>query len=118
MIGLYNQYFRFPILDYRMSTDVAVASIVGALVVATLGAWSAVRRAVRIPPAEAMRPEPPASYHRSVFEGRLRLPMATRMILRNLERQPMRTMVSGRSDCGAWPAISSGRNRDPGMSGQ
>lgn len=77
-----------------MSTGVAVASVVGALVVAALGAWSAVGRAVRIPPAEAMRPEPPASYHRSVFEGRFRLPMATRMILRNLERQPVRTMVS------------------------
>ncbi len=94
MISLYNQYFRFPILDYGMSTDVAVESIVGALVVAALGAWSAVRRAVRVPPAEAMRPEPPAAYHRSVFESRLRLPMTTRMILRNLERQPVRTMVS------------------------
>ena len=36
---------------------------------------SAVRRAVRIPPAEAMRPEPPARYRRSVLErlGRRRM---------------------------------------------
>jgi len=94
MIGLYNQYFRFPILYYRMSTDVAVESLVGALVVAALGAWSAVRRAIRIPPAEAMRPEAPAMYSRSLFERTLRLPMASRMVLRNLERQPVRSLIS------------------------
>ncbi|MFN7981160.1 MAG: FtsX-like permease family protein [Vicinamibacterales bacterium] len=94
MIALYNQYFRFPVLYYQMSTGVAAASLVGALVVAALGAWSAVRRAVRIPPADAMRPEAPARYHRSLFERSLRLPMASRMVLRNLERQPVRSMVS------------------------
>jgi len=94
MIALYNQYFRFPILYYSMSGDVAVTSLVGALLVAALGAWSAVRRAVRIPPADAMRPEAPALYHRSLFETRLRLPMASRMVLRNLERQPVRSLVS------------------------
>jgi putative ABC transport system permease protein len=93
-IGLYNDYFRFPVLDYRMSTDVAVLSIVGSLAVAALGAWSAVRRAVRIPPADAMRPEMPAAYRRSIFEGRLRLATTTRMIFRNLERQPVRSLAS------------------------
>jgi putative ABC transport system permease protein len=94
MIALYNNYFRFPILDYRMSSDVAVESILGALVVAALGAWSAVRRAVRVPPADAMRPEAPAAYHRSLFERGLRLPMTSRMVIRNLERQPLRSIVS------------------------
>lgn len=94
MIALYNQYFRFPILYYRMSTDVAVASLFGALLVAALGAWSAVHRAVRIPPADAMRPEAPAMYHQSLFERTVRLPMASRMVLRNLERQPLRSAVS------------------------
>lgn len=94
MIALYNQYFRFPILYYRMSTGVAVASLLGALAVAALGAWSAVHRAVRIPPAEAMRPEAPARYRHSLFERAVRLPMASRMVLRNLERQPLRSLVS------------------------
>ena len=39
---------------------------------AALGAFSAVRRAVRVPPAEAMRPEPPARYRPSFAE---RLPL-------------------------------------------
>ena len=28
-------------------------------------------------------------------------------------RSTSRTIVPGRSDCGAWPAASSGRKRDP-----
>jgi putative ABC transport system permease protein len=97
MIRLYNQYFRFPLLDYRLSVDVTVAAIAGSLGVAALGALSAVRRAVRIPPAEAMRPEPPARYRVSMFErgrlGRL-LPYAGRMIVRNVQRQPFRALAS------------------------
>ena len=67
------------------------------LAVAAVGAQSAVRRAVRIPPAEAMRPEAPARYRRSVVERawrRVRMTPATRMILRNLERQPVRSAMS------------------------
>ena len=97
LTSLYNQFFRFPVLDYQLSAGVAVASLAVSLVVASLGAQSAVRRAVRIPPAEAMRPELPAGYRRSIFErsgGRFRLTLVTRMILRNLERQPLRTLTS------------------------
>jgi putative ABC transport system permease protein len=97
LIGMYNIYFRFPVLDYGLSVDVAVASVVGSLIVAALGAQSAVRRAVAVPPAEAMRPEPPARYRRSMFEHPwrwLRLTLATRMVLRNIERQPVRSLVS------------------------
>jgi putative ABC transport system permease protein len=94
---LYNEFFGFPQLDYRLSAAVAIAALVGSLTVAALGAQSAVRHAVRIPPAEAMRPEPPARYRRSLVErlsGRYRVTIVTRMILRNLERQPGRTAVS------------------------
>jgi putative ABC transport system permease protein len=85
------------VLDYRLSTDVALGSIAVSLAVAALGAQSAVRRAVDVPPAEAMRPEPPARYRRSLFEHPwryLRLTLTTRMVLRNLERQPVRALVS------------------------
>jgi putative ABC transport system permease protein len=97
MIRLYNQYFRFPALDYRLSAGVSVVAVLGSLSVAALAALGAVRRAVRIPPAEAMRPEPPARYRASRVErgpiGR-RLNYATRMILRNIERQPFRAVAS------------------------
>jgi putative ABC transport system permease protein len=97
LISLYNQYFRFPVLEYHLSTGVAVASLLGSLVVAALGAQSAVRRAVKIPPAEAMRAEPPARYRRSLVERPWRFfrpTLATRMVLRNIERQPMRAASS------------------------
>jgi putative ABC transport system permease protein len=97
MITLYNQYFRFPVLDYRLSVGVAVAAVLLSLGMGALGALSAVRRAVRIPPAEAMRPEPPARFRPSILEqgpvGR-RLAYATRMVLRNVERQPFRALAT------------------------
>jgi putative ABC transport system permease protein len=97
MAGLYNEFFRFPSLDYGLSPRVAVWSVAGSLVVAALGAQAAVRRAVAVPPAEAMRPETPARYRPSLGERwRLlrRLPQASRMVLRNIERQPLRTSLS------------------------
>jgi putative ABC transport system permease protein len=97
MIGLYNEFFRFPALDFHLAGGVAALSVILSLAVAAMGAQSAVRRAVRIPPAEAMRPEPPAGYRQSVVERvwqRFGLTPATRMVLRNLERQPVRSAVS------------------------
>jgi putative ABC transport system permease protein len=97
LVTIYNQFFRFPALDYHLSASVAVGSLAGSLAVAALGAQSAVRRAVRIPPAEAMRPEPPARYRQSALERPsrfFRLTLVTRMILRSLERQPTRTALS------------------------
>jgi putative ABC transport system permease protein len=97
LAGLYNEFFGFPTLDYRVSPVVAFGSIAGSLIVAAVGAQAAVRQAVRIPPAEAMRPEPPARYRQSVLERswqRFGPTVVTRMILRNLERQPVRTLLS------------------------
>jgi putative ABC transport system permease protein len=96
MIRLYNQYFRFPSLDYRLSLGVALAAFAIALLAAGLGAAQAVRHAVSIPPAEAMRPEPPARYRASAAERFLlrRLTHVSRMVLRNLERQPFRAAAS------------------------
>ena len=95
MISIYNDYFRFPILLYRLSTGVAFNASLVALAAGGLGALFAVRRAVRIPPAEAMRPEPPARYRTSLVEARgVRLTHATRMVLRNVERQPWRALAT------------------------
>ena len=97
MIGLYNEFFRFPALDFHLSVGVAALSVLISLAVAAAGAQSAVRRAVRIPPAEAMHPETPAKYRRSVVERawqRVRIAPTMRMVLRNVERQPARSAMS------------------------
>jgi len=58
---------------------------------AFVGVLGSVRQAVNLPPAEAMRPEPPAEFKPSFFEkiglGNLVGPVF-RMALRNLERRP------------------------------
>lgn len=95
MIGLYNDYFRFPFLDYGLTGDVVFGAAGFSLAAALLGAFGAVRRAVRLPPAEAMRPEPPASYRTTLLErlGLQRfLSQPMRIVLRNLQRHPLRTM--------------------------
>jgi len=93
----YAKFYRFPILEYRMDPGVAVFAFVIALVAGVLGTLLAVRRAAALPPAEAMRPEPPTSFRATIPErlGLTRfLSPATRMILRNLERQPMKSGLS------------------------
>lgn len=91
VVSVYHRFFRFPSLkfhlDWRMF-GVAFGVSAGA---AFLGVMGAVRQAVSLPPAEAMRPEPPAEYKPSVIErlGLTHLVSTSfRMALRNLERRP------------------------------
>ena len=94
---LYNTFFRFPELLFSIPIDVIVGATLLTLGAAGFGAFSAVQRAVRIPPAEAMRPEPPARYRRSIVETLAlarRLGTAGRMVLRNIGRRPLRAAVS------------------------
>ena len=97
MTSMYNNFFRFPTLSYHLPVRVVVAGVLVSFVAASLGALNAVRRVAALPPAEAMRPEPPARYRRSWLEraGLSRLLSApVRMILRNLGRHPVRTGTS------------------------
>ena len=94
---LYNEFFRFPVLLFSVPPSVIGGATVLTLVAAAAGAFSAVRRAVRVPPAEAMRPEAPARYRRTVIETSLvtrRIGTAGRMVLRNLARRPGRGAIS------------------------
>jgi putative ABC transport system permease protein len=96
-IGIYQLYFDLPGLYYEMNWNlVAIAALISVLGACT-GALQAVLKAVRLPPAEAMRPEPPASFKAGLMErigiARL-LPSAGRMILRNLERKAGQSFVS------------------------
>lgn len=97
LIGLYNRFFRFPTLLFSVPPRVLVGATVMTLTAAGLGAFGAVRRAVRVPPAEAMRPEAPARYRRSVIETPFvasHLGNTGRMVLRNILRHPLRAAAS------------------------
>ncbi len=91
MASLYRDFFRFPFLAYQLPLGVALGGVALALLAALGGALRAVLRAVRLPPAEAMRPEPPARYRTTLVErlGLQRwLDQPSRMILRHIERRP------------------------------
>jgi len=97
IIDLYNVYFRFPELRFVVPPRVVVGAAALTFIAAGAGAFGAVARAVRIPPAEAMRPEAPARYRRTVLETPLLsryLGTAGRMVLRNIARHPFRAGAS------------------------
>jgi putative ABC transport system permease protein len=94
MIALVYQY---PELIIVIKPSVIATAITAAGGAATLGAIGSIWRAVRVAPAEAMRPEPPASFKPTFFErigvGRY-IPNVARMIIRQLERRPTRSLIS------------------------
>jgi putative ABC transport system permease protein len=97
LVGMYHLFFRFPQLEFQLDTRVlATATLVTALA-AFVGVAGAVRRAVRLPPAEAMRPEAPANF-RPVWVERLGwarcFSVSFRMALRNIQRRPVRSALT------------------------
>ena len=97
LIDLYNLYFRFPVLLFSVPARVIGEATVLTLLAAGGGAFSAVQRAVRVPPAEAMRPEAPARYRRAAFETPFvarYLGTSGRMVIRGILRHPMRAAAS------------------------
>jgi putative ABC transport system permease protein len=94
---IYTRFFRLPFLifELRPLRLVQVAGI--SLGAGLLGTLAAVRSAVRLRPAEAMRPEAPAGYRVSLLErlaGLSRLAMPSRMILRHVGHKPIKSLVT------------------------
>ncbi len=94
---IYMDFYRFPFLAYRLDPLIvlAAAAITGGA--AVLGTVHSVWRAVRIPPAEAMRPEPPEKYRvtwieRVLPDGLLSHP--SRIIARNISRKALKSVLS------------------------
>ncbi len=96
-ISMYDQYFDLPNLRYQLTPSLLVFAFFACVFGAIGGAMAAVRRAILLPPAEAMRPEAPARFEPGIFEklglGRLLGPNG-RMILRNVERKPIQGFFS------------------------
>ena len=94
LVEMYHLFFRFPRLDFLLDARVLMAAVAVSALAAFVGVAGAVHRAVRLPPAEAMRPEPPASYRPALVErlGISRWFSASfRMSLRNIQRRPIRS---------------------------
>ncbi len=94
---VYARFYQFPIDQYTQEWGVVSAAFVVAGGAAILGAVTAVRQAVRLPPAEAMRPAAPASFRPGIVErlGLDRIVSATdRIMMRSIERRPMRAALN------------------------
>jgi len=97
LTGLYTDFFHFPRFHYRLEPWLALAAAGAALAAAVGGALAAIRGVVRLHAAEALRPPAPAEF-RPLFIERLGyaqlLTPAQRMIMRNLERKPLRAAIT------------------------
>ena len=97
LVEMYQIFFRFPQLDFMLARSVLVFATIVSALAAFSGVWGAVRTAVRLPPAEAMRPEPPANFRPSLIEraglGQT-ISVSIRMAFRNIERRPARAILT------------------------
>ncbi|WP_018938021.1 MULTISPECIES: FtsX-like permease family protein [unclassified Thioalkalivibrio] len=97
LAGIYAEYFRFPEMSFRLQPWVMVLAVAVAMGAAMLGTFRAVWQAVRMAPAEAMRPPAPELFHRGWMERTAAwrgLDQPTRIILRNLARHRLKSVLS------------------------
>ncbi len=98
MTGLYQDYFRFPFLDYRLDRAVFAAAIAISFTAAIAGTWRAIVNAASLAPAVAMQPPAPPTYRRTILDrsGVMRsLTVPGQMILRHVTRWPLRAFLTG-----------------------
>lgn len=97
LADLYADFYHFPYLHFSLSGFAIAVSLLVAALAAVFGAVLAVARVLRLAPAEAMRPEAPAHFRPGPLErlGLQRfMPLSVRMIMRNLERNPVKALLS------------------------
>lgn len=97
LTSMYTEFYKFPIFEYLLPFPIVLLATLIGFGAAVVGVQASVRTAVSLPPAEAMRPEPPAKYSKTWMErsglGVLLSP-AGRMVWRNIERRPLKAALS------------------------
>jgi putative ABC transport system permease protein len=97
LVIMYHLFFRFPSLDFQLASGALVAAAFASAFAALIGVLGAVRRIAALSPAEAMRPEPPASFRPAFFERiglAKKFSVSFRMSLRNIERKPFQALFT------------------------
>lgn len=111
MTGIYSDFFHFPATSFRIEPPLLAIAAGVTAAAAFAGALLAIRNVVRLSPAQAMRPPAPLRYRRLLLE-RLGvagwMPMSARMILRNLERRPLRSLLAAAGVAASVALIVSG----------
>ena len=111
MTGLYADFFHFPEFHFRLLPWVVLAGAGATFAAAFGGAFAAIRGIVKLRAAEALRPPAPAEFRPLLVErlgyARVFTP-AQRMILRNLERRPVRALLTVAGIAGSVAILLSG----------
>ncbi len=97
LMNIYAEFYNFAELVYYFRFEDVALSVLLSFAAAILGALGAVRSAVRLPPADAMRPDSPVLYKPGFFDReslRKKIPVSLRIIVRNLERRPWKAALS------------------------
>ena len=97
MSNIYMELYSLPYMIYVLKPQVIIAAALISMAVAVMGTLYAVYTAARLPPAQAMQPELPAKFHTTLVErlGMQRwLSQPTRMILRHIERRPLKSLMT------------------------
>ncbi len=97
MSKIYMEFYRFPFLKFKLNPEVALIAALVTAAAAILGTLHSVRKAALLPPAQAMRPEPPPTYRETIVErlGLKRwLSQPSRMIVRHIGRRPVKSLLS------------------------
>lgn len=94
---MYSRFFHFPELEFQLDGRVVLAAIGVSTLAAIAAVTKPVWNAMRLPPAEAMRPEAPLAFGTTWLES-LALwrssPIDVRMILRQMIRRPFRALIT------------------------
>ena len=94
---IYVRLFRLPFLNFVLYPSRIMQAATFTAMAGLLGTLTAVRIAVKLQPAEAMRPEAPAVYRQTLVEtlGLKRLfSTPARMILRHIGHKPFKSALS------------------------
>ncbi len=94
---VYAEFYRFPFLLYEPGPNAFMLAAGASMIAALLGTISTVQAVAALPPGEAMRPPSPTMFRRSglsklaLFQA---LDQPTRILLRQLGRWPLRSLVT------------------------
>lgn len=111
MIVLYQNYFKFPFLVFRVEPTSFVTGFLVSVAAASAGGVLVLRKVFALTPAVAMRPPAPTDYTRAGRFGRsfvAMLDQPSRMVLRRVTRQPGRMV-------GAMVGIATGMGLSAAM---
>lgn len=97
LAAVYARFFQFPSAEFVPDWSIVAAAAAVGVIAGVVGSLSSVAHGVSLPPAAAMQPEAPVRFRHGSLE-RFRIfsrPSPQRRIIgRNLERRPARTLLS------------------------